>query len=498
MSGSPATGATGSALSGPEAADNRPRLGPRSTVLIACLAFFVITLDTTVVNVALPSIGQQWDGQVSALQWVVTAYTLLFAALLLSAGAVSDRIGASRAFTLGLSVFTLMSALCGLAPNLTVLIVARAIQGAGAAVMMPASLALVRQAYDSPARRARGIALWTAGGGAAVAAGPVVGGALTTGLGWRWIFFVNLPVGVFALVGMLRAPRSARGRSPMDPAGQVTAVLALAALVFAVITGGSSGWTSPMTICGFLVAVLAGTAFLLVESQQSDPAVPLTLFRIPSVAVCTSAGLALNFGYYGLVFVFTIFFQEHRGASALTAGLMFLPMTAFTTLVNLLAGKLTNRYGPRLPLILGQVIQTVGILGLLLVHRDTPTPLLLTLLVPLGIGGGLAVPPLTSAMLEAVPHERAGLASGVLSAARQFGGAIGVALFGALIADSAHFMTGMRVSLVVGAAVLVATTLGVALFLPGSPKSAAPSAPTSSGTEEPTTVSLRPGGPESR
>ncbi|WP_235619400.1 MFS transporter [Embleya scabrispora] len=455
------------------AAGGRSRRIP-PTVPAACLAFFVITLDTTVVNVALPSIGRQWDGQVSALQWVVTAYTLFFAALLLSAGAVSDRIGASRAFMIGLSVFTVTSALCGLAPNLTVLIVARALQGAGAAVMMPASLALVRQAYDSPARRARGIALWTAGGGAAVAAGPVVGGALTTGLGWRWIFFVNLPVGVVALVAMRRAPRSARGTSPMDPAGQVTAVLALVALVFAVITGGSDGWTGPMTIGGFLVAVLAGSAFLVIEARSSDPAVPLALFRNRAVAVCTSVGLALNFGYYGLVFVFTIFFQEHRGASALTAGLMFLPMTAFTILVNLLAGRLTNRYGPRLPLILGQVVQAVGILGLLLVHEDTPTPLLLSLLVPLGIGGGLAVPPLTAAMLESVPPERAGLASGVLSAARQFGGAVGVALLGALIADSAHFMTGMRISLIIAAAVLVATTLGVALFLPGNDKAATP------------------------
>lgn len=194
------------------AADTRPRLSPDATVRVACLAFFVITLDTTVVNVALPSIGEQWDGQVSALQWVVTAYTLLFAALLLSAGAISDRIGASRAFSIGLSVFTLMSALCGLAPNLGVLIFARALQGAGAAVMMPASLALVRQAYDDPAKRARGIAWWTAGGGAAVAAGPVVGGALTTGLGWRWIFFINIPVGIVALIGMLRAPGPRAGR----------------------------------------------------------------------------------------------------------------------------------------------------------------------------------------------------------------------------------------------------------------------------------------------
>ncbi|MFE9454244.1 MFS transporter [Streptomyces sp. NPDC006739] len=448
------------------AADARPRLSPNATVLVACLAFFVITLDTTVVNVALPSIGAQWDGQVSALQWVVTAYTLLFAALLLSAGAISDRIGASRAFTIGLSVFTLMSALCGLAPSLDVLIVARAIQGAGAAVMMPASLALVRQAYDEPHLRARGIAWWTAGGGAAVAAGPVVGGALTTGLGWRWIFFINVPVGILALIGMLRAPRSPRRPAPMDPAGQVTAVLALAALVFAVINGGSNGWTNPATVVGFAVAILAAAVFLVTESRQSNPAVPLTLFRNRAVAVCTSAGLALNLGYYGLVFVFTIFFQEHRGASALVAGLMFIPMTAFTTLVNLLAGKLTNRHGPRFPLLLGQTIQTLGILGLLFVSQDTPTPLLLVLLVPLGIGGGLAIPPLTTAMLESVPHERAGLASGVLSAARQFGGAIGVALLGALIADQAHFMTGMRISLIIGAAVLVATMLAVARFLP--------------------------------
>ncbi|MDH6622595.1 DHA2 family methylenomycin A resistance protein-like MFS transporter [Streptomyces sp. LBL] len=363
--------------------------------------------------------------------------------------------------------------------------------------MMPASLALVRQAYDDPSLRARGIAWWTAGGGAAVAAGPVVGGALTTGLGWRWIFFVNIPVGVVAVIGMLRAPRSPRGQAPMDPAGQITAVLALAALVFAVINAGSSGWTDPATIAGFAVAVIVAAVFLIAESRQSNPAVPLTMFRNPAVAVCTSAGLALNLGYYGLVFVFTIFFQEHRGASALMAGLMFIPMTAFTTLVNLLAGKLTNRHGPRFPLIIGQIIQTLGILGLLFVTEDTPTPLLLVLLVPLGIGGGLAVPPLTTAMLESVPHERAGLASGVLSAARQFGGAIGVALLGALIADSAHFMTGMRISLIIGAALLVATTLGVVRFLPAGHQYVGSSAPAPRKTDA-DAVSAHPDGPQTR
>ncbi|MGK4579313.1 MFS transporter [Kitasatospora sp. HPMI-4] len=435
-------------------------------VAVACLGFFIITLDTTVVNVALPAIGRQWGNQVSGLQWVVDAYTLVFAALLLSAGSVSDRIGASRAFGGGLAMFTLMSAFCGFAPNLGTLIAARAVQGAAAAVMLPASLSLVRQAHSDPAGRARGIALWTAGGGVAVAAGPVVGGALTDGLGWRWIFFINLPVGIAALAGLVKAPRSRPGTASLDLGGQFTAVAALAALVFAVINGGAHGWGAVGTLVALAVFVVSAVSFVLIESRQERPAVPLNLFRDRSVAVCTFTGFALNFGYYGFVFVLTLYFQQLRGASPLSAGLMFVPMTAFTTVVNVTAGRMTNRYGPRLPMLIGVLIQAAGLLALLVVGKQTALALVLLLLVPLGIGGGLAVPPLTTAMLEAVDHERAGLASGILNSARQIGGAIGVAVFGALAAGGSGFIAGMHLSMLVSALSLVLAAAAVAALLP--------------------------------
>ncbi|WP_228718479.1 MFS transporter [Kitasatospora acidiphila] len=435
-------------------------------VAVACLGFFITTLDTTVVNVALPAIGRQWGNQVSGLQWVVDAYTLVFAALLLSAGSVADRIGASKAFGWGLAMFTVMSAICGFAPNLGTLIAARAVQGAAAAVMLPASLSLVRQAYGDPAGRARGIALWTAGGGVAVAAGPVVGGALTDGLGWRWIFFINLPVGIAALAGLVKAPKSRPGTASLDLGGQFTAVAALAGLVFAVINGGAHGWTATGTLLALLVFVVCAVSFVVIESRQERPAVPLSLFRHRAVALCTCTGFALNFSYYGFVFVLTLYFQQLRGASPLSAGLMFVPMTAFTTVVNVTAGRLTNRFGPRLPLIIGVLIQAAGLLALLVVGRHTAIALVLVLLVPLGIGGGLAVPPLTTAMLESVEHERAGLASGILNSARQIGGAIGVAVFGALAASGSGFIAGMHLSMLVSAVALLLAVAAVAALLP--------------------------------
>ncbi|GAB2696976.1 MFS transporter [Kitasatospora kifunensis] len=447
--------------------------GAGVVVAIACLGFFITTLDTTVVNVALPAIGHQWNNQVSGLQWVVDAYTLVFAALLLSAGSVADRIGASRAFGTGLALFTVLSAVCGFAPNLGALIGARAVQGAAAAIMLPASLSLVRQAYTDAKGRARGIALWTAGGGVAIAAGPVVGGALTSGLGWRWIFFINLPFGLAALLGLLKAPRSRRGHSPVDLGGQLTIVVALAALVFAVINGGAHGYSSLGTLLALAAFVVFAAAFVTIENRQASPAVPLSLFRDRSVAVCTSTGFVLNFGFYGLIFTLTLYFQQLRGASPLTAGLMFVPMTAFTTVVNLGAGRLISRHGPRLPLITGILIQAVDLLALLTVGQHTSTPVVLALLVPLGIGGGLAVPPLTSAMLEAVDAERAGLASGILNSARQIGGAIGVAVFGALAAGGSGFIAGMHTSLLVAGLALLLAAAAVLALLPRHPQTAA-------------------------
>jgi DHA2 family methylenomycin A resistance protein-like MFS transporter len=430
-----------------ELAPKRP--APAVTLTAALLGFALICLDASVVNVALPSIGASLDGGMSGLQWVVDAYTLPFAALMLSTGAFSDRAGASRAYALGTAVFTLASVACGLAPGLPALIGARVVQGVAAAVVLPASLALVRQAYADPGRRARAVAVWAAGGSVAVALGPVAGGLLTTAWDWRAIFFVNVPVGAAILLLAARAPRSERRPAPLDLAGQATAVVSLTALTFAVIERGPAGWAA------LVVAVAAAAAFLRIESRGTHPVVPLTLFRDRTVAVTVAAGAAVSVAFYSMVFVFSLFFQQVQGRSPLFAGLLFLPMTGLIAVTNVVAGKLAGRYGARLPMTVGQALAAVALLVLLYVDAGTPPALVAVLLIPLALGCALTVPPLTAAMMDAVPAERAGVAAGLLNAARQVSGGLGIAVFGGLVADD--FESGMRLSLLVGAALLAAT-----------------------------------------
>ncbi|KUN04062.1 MFS transporter [Streptomyces yokosukanensis] len=437
---------------------------PALTLTTALLGFALITLDASVVNVALPDIGSALGGGMSGLQWVVDAYTLAFAALMLSTGAFADRVGASRAYALGLTVFTLASAACGLAPTLPVLIGARVLQGVAAAVVLPASLSLVRQAYGEPARRAKAVALWAAGGSVAVALGPVAGGALTTAWDWRGIFFINLPLGAVALLMLTRAPRSERRPAPLDLAGQLTAVLALTALTFAVIEGGPTG------IVAFVVAVAAAALFVRVESRQSHPVVPLGLFRDRAIRVAVAAGAACSVSFYGVVFVFSLFFQQVQGRSALSTGLLFLPMSGLIAVTNVVSGKLAGRYGPRMPMLLGQALAAAGLLGLLSVGSGTPAAVVALLLVPMALGCALTVPPLTAVMMDAVPAERAGLAAGVLNAARQVAGGLGIAVFGALV--SGGFAAGMRASLLLGAALFV-LTFALSCRLGGRPASRA-------------------------
>ncbi|MEV0579069.1 MFS transporter [Streptomyces sp. NPDC050392] len=451
---------------GPELSAQRPAPAPALTLLASLLGFALIMLDASVVNVALPSMGADLGGGMSGLQWVVDAYTIAFAALLLSTGALSDRIGATRAYTLGIALFTLASAACGLAPNLPSLIGFRVVQGVAAAIVLPTTLALVRQAYTGPAQRGRAVSLWAAGGTTAAALGPVVGGALTTAWDWRAIFFINLPLGLFALALTFRLPRSPRRPAPLDLPGQLTAVLTLAALAFAVIEKG------PVALTALGVAVAGLAAFLRIESRHPHPVVPLGLFRNRTAAVAVAAGSALSLAFYGMIFVFSIYFQQVRGQSALTAGLMFLPMTGLLVVVNILSGRLANRYGPRLPMLTGQLVSVGGLLLLLFVGPDTSLVLTAVLLVPLALGAGLALPPLTAAMMETVPTERAGVAAGVLNAARQVSGGLGVAAFGALVAGG--FGTGLRTSLLISAALLALTALATTRLPRGVARQAAP------------------------
>ncbi|MFI6050097.1 MFS transporter [Streptomyces violascens] len=435
---------------------------PALTLAASLLGFALITLDASVVNVALPAIGSDLGGGMSGLQWVVDAYTLAFAALMLSTGAFADRIGSAKAYALGTVVFTLASAACGLAPNLDVLIAARVVQGVAAAVVLPASLALVRQAYPDPERRARAVALWAAGGSVAVALGPVAGGALTTVWDWRGIFFINLPLGLAALALTARAPRTGRRPAPLDLPGQLTAAIALAALAFAVIEQGT------VRIAAGALALAAGVTFWLIERRVAHPVVPLGLFRNRTVVVAIGAGAAASVAFYGVIFVFSLYFQRVRGESALTAGLMFLPMTALIPVVNVLSGKLSNRYGPRVPMLAGQLLALTGLLVLLSADEHTPTLLAAFLMVPLALGCGISVPALTAAMMEALPQERAGLAAGVLNAGRQVAGALSIAVFGTLVAGGGGFVPGLRTSLLVAAGLFAVSALATTRLRPSA------------------------------
>ncbi|MEV5665763.1 MFS transporter [Streptomyces flaveolus] len=438
-----------------------------TTALIAALlGFTVITVDVSAVNIALPAIQHSLSGGMAGLQWVVDAYTLMFAALMLSAGAFADRVGARRAYAWGVALFTLASLGCALAPGIGVLIGARVIQGVAAAVVMPASLALIRHAYEDARARARAIALWTVGGSVAMAAGPVLGGLLTDAAGWRSVFLLNLPVGAVILGLLVRVERSPRRPTALDGAGQLTAVLALAAMVFAAIEGGHLGWTSGPVLAAAGLAVVSAYAFYRVEARHERPMVPLSMLSDRRVAPALAVGFALNAAFYGGIFVLGLYYQQLRGMSGVAAGLMFVPMSALVTATNLVSPRLAERIGRRAVIVTGQVLFSAAMVTMLPLAGHTPLWLVVVLLVPLSVGGALAVPALTALLMEAVPAGRAGIASGLLNASRQTGGALAVALFGTVLADShgGFSLPGMRLGLLAVAALLLATA-GLARFL---------------------------------
>ncbi|GAA2156014.1 MFS transporter [Kitasatospora kazusensis] len=450
----------------PEAAEPGPGAANRTgaVILASCLGFFLINLDATIVNVALPAIGLRLHASLSDLQWVVAAYTLAFAGLLLSGGTISDRIGATRLFGYGLLAFAVSSAACGFAPDVALLVAARVVQGAAAAAVLPSSLALLRQLLPDPAARTRALALWAAGGGAALSAGPIAGGFLTSLLGWQAIFFVNVPFGLLTVAGLSRAPRSVPRRTSFDLAGQVSAVVALTGFTFAVIEIAPRGVRSPMVLVPLLVSVAALLWFLRVESTVRSPMVDLRELRSRVFVSCLATGFALNFSFYGILFVFSLVFQQDRGWSPIRTGLSFLPMTALVLVSNILAGRLTRLVGSRYPMAGAQLLSACGFLGILATGSHGPTWLLIVATLPIGIGGGLASPPMMTALLESVPAERAGVVSGLLSSCRQAGGALGVTLFGLLISTTGFGLsTGLRLSAAAAGGLLV--TAATASFL---------------------------------
>jgi MFS transporter, DHA2 family, methylenomycin A resistance protein len=425
------------------------------TLAAAVLGFFVVTLDAVVVNVALPSIHHAFGGGVSGLQWVVDAYTLAFACLLLWAGALSDRVGARRAFATGLGVFVAASVACGLAPGLGALVAARFVQGSGAAVMMPASMALLSQAYPEGPRRARAVGLWAMGGVAASTSGPVVGGLLTL-VSWRLIFFINLPVGAAAVLLVARLGRSPRRPVAFDWAGQVSGVVAMGALTFGAIEAGAAGFAAPQVVTAFGLAVLALAAFVAVEARVAHPMVPLGLFRSRNISVSVAVGFAFVVGFYGLPFVMSLYLQQVRHLSPFQVGVVFLPMALIGASLTPFSARLAERFGARAVIGAGLAVMAAGLALLAVVSSAAPTWGLALLMMLVGLAGPLVMPPVTAVLLNSVPSHQAGTASGVFNTSRQIGGALSVAVFGALLAHQGDFLSGLRTSLLIAAVVALA------------------------------------------
>ncbi|MDB5611448.1 MAG: putative transrane efflux protein, partial [Bradyrhizobium sp.] len=437
--------------------EKKSALSKSLTLAAMSLGYGVVQLDVTIVNTALSSIGSSLGGGVSELQWVVNAYTIAFAAFILTAGALGDRIGAKRVFMAGFAIFTAASVACALAPNAAILIAARSVQGLGAAILVPNSLALLSHAYAEEKQRGRAVGIWAAGASLALTAGPLVGGGLIAVVGWRSIFLVNLPIGLAGLWLSWRYA-SETARSPqreIDLPGQLAAIAALGCLAGAIIEGGALGWSHPFVIAGFAASALLAILFVWQERRAPQPMLPLSLFRHRMFALTSLVGLLVNVAFYGLIFVFSLYFQRVNGMSPFATGLAFVPMMGAVLPVNLIAPRLAERIGAPATIAIGSSLAASGCLALLGIAQGTSYLATCAQLIVIGGGLGLLVPPLTSTLLGSVEKSRSGIAAGVLNATRQTGSVLGVALFGSLIGQSSAFIAGAHEALMISACLLL-------------------------------------------
>jgi DHA2 family methylenomycin A resistance protein-like MFS transporter len=441
----------------PETGLKAARLPTSLTLLAMSLGYGVVQLDVTIVNTALGSIGTSLGGGVSELQWIVSAYTIAFAAFILTAGALGDRIGATRVFMAGFAIFTVASIACALATNAAVLIAARGVQGLGAAILVPNSLALLSHAYPDQKQRSRAVGIWAAGASLALTAGPLVGGGLISLVGWRSIFLVNLPIGLAGLYLSWRyATETTRHRErEIDLPGQIAAIGALGCLAGAIIEGGAVGWSNGLVIAAFAAAAVLTVLLVLQEMRAPQPMLPLSLFAHRRFALTSLVGLLVNVAFYGLIFVFSLYFQRINGLSPLATGLAFVPMMGAVLPANLVAARLAERIGSSAAIAAGAALSAFGCLMLLGIEPGTSYWKTVAQLMIIGGGLGLLVPPLTSTLLRSVEKSRSGIAAGVLNATRQTGSVLGVALFGSLVGRSDAFVAGTHEALIISAGLLL-------------------------------------------
>ena len=449
-------------------------MGPRRkwfTLVAVSFGLFMIMLDNTVVNVALPTIQQDLDADLSELQWIVAGYALAFAALMLTGGKVADAYGRRLIFVLGIVIFTLASLWCGLADSGDALIAARVVQGAGAALMNPATLSIIAATFP-PAERGAAIGIWAGVSALALAIGPLVGGLLTEHLGWNWIFFVNIPVGILGIAAsfLLIDESKDETHERLDLPGLITSGIGLFALTYGLIEANEYGWSSARIVGAFATAAVALVVFLLLERHQRAPMLPLDLFRNRTYTGANTVMLLVALAMFGVFFFVSLYMQNILGFSPVQTGAAFLPMTVLIILIAPIAGRTTDRIGSRSLMTIGMLLVAAELLYFSRLEADSTFWNLLPGLLVGGAGMAMTMTPSAAAATRAVPVDKAGVGAAVLNAFRQVGGSLGIALMGAIMAHEAAgrtsqeaFMDGFQRSLLVAA--LIAAAGAVVAFV---------------------------------
>jgi EmrB/QacA subfamily drug resistance transporter len=410
----------------------------RNLVLaICCMSILIVGLDVTILNVALPSIQHEFHASVSGAQWTIDAYTLVIACLLLLSGSMGDRLGRKRTFQVGLLTFTIGSLLCSVAPSLGLLIVFRMLQAVGGSMLNPVAISIVTNVFTEPKERARAIGWWGGVAGVSIAGGPLIGGALVQAIDWRAVFWINVPIGLAAILlthKFVPESKAAHARR-VDPVGQVLMILMLGLLVFGIIEAPNHGWGSPMILACFAGSLASATTLVFWESHHPEPLIDLRFFRSPPFSGAAIVSVAAFLSLGGFLFLNTLYLQEVRGYSPLHAGVALLPMAALMMIFSPLSGRLVGTRGPRLSLVVGGIATlAAGLVSAIPTGEPTDVRLFLGYAL-LGTGLGWANAAITNTAVSGMPREQAGVAAGVASTTRQLGSALGVAIIGSVIAD---------------------------------------------------------------
>ena len=432
-----AGGGAGVPGAGVPAAGSAPTPGRRIVIVAtAMLSMFLVGLDTTIVNIGMPAIAHAFGTDTRGVAWVVDAYTIVLAGLLITGGALADRFGRKRVFLIGLAVFGIASLLCAFAPTAPLLVAARAVQGVGASMLNPVALAIIVSVVTDPAERARAIGMWSSVFGLSMAAGPILGGVLVEHLGWESLFWINVPVIVLAIAltaGLVPESRAAAPR-PLDLPGQALLIVAVGAAVAALIEGPELGWGSPIPLLGLGITAATAVAFVLLEHRRAHPLIDLALFRQPAFTLAVLGAVAAFMATTVVLILNTYSLQQGRGWSAVATGAMVLPLAVGIIVCAPIAGALIGRRGPALPLGLGAAAIVIGAALLIPPIAEPPIAYIGGAYLLIGVGFGLVNAPITNTAVSGLPPERAGVASAVTSTGRQVGAAIGIALGSGIVA----------------------------------------------------------------